>query len=273
MINIVSSWCKFGALSLSTCAHCHVSLLSLFQELAGICLDYASVAAEHKTILCTSDTLLHGIEQVLINTRSTAARFHVLQALACLSQVMDGKFIIARRPDMLDALSYSLTFMDENPKVVLLVMRILSNLCQLKENIPLISRNSDLCSRITVVYEGMEQIVNEHEMQSQQASFQETPREFATREVCGDWHGMNTPQSEAQVNDMEVLQYSQFVTKVLSLYERRLNTDAIMSKLGWWSNGPMVFYGQSCVSMLDSPHYRAKFRRRGRAHKKEEVEE
>lgn len=214
------------------------------QELAGICLDYLSVTAEHKTMLCTSEDLMRGIVHILHNTDSIIARTHVLQALACLSEDPDNRFVMAREPGMLNALSHSFSYMDESPKAVLMVMNVVYNMCQLKENVPLVERNTELKQRIAIIKEGMEQIISERDNSRHSASDD------------------NQDNSEQEANDAQVMHRCHFVTSVISLYQKRTNSDAIIDQRGWWMNKPIVIGGGVCASMMDRPYYRKKFKYR-----------
>lgn len=220
--------------------------LLVLQKLAGICLDYLSVTAEHKTMLCTSEALMRGIVHILHNTESIIARNNVLQALACLSEDPDNRFVMAREPGMLDALSHSFAFMDESPKTVLMVMNVVYNLCQLKENVPLIERNAELKQRIAIIKEGMEQIIGEREVSHHSST---------DNSSCDD-----QDSAEQEANDAQVMHRCHFITNVVSLYQKRMNSDAIIDQRGWWTNKPIVIGGGVCASMMDRPYYRKKFK-------------
>jgi hypothetical protein len=113
------------------------------QEQAAKCLHSVSVNEENQTLVCTTEGLLAAVVHLLRNTKSNETRNHVLQALVLLSSNHKNLFTIAREKGMLDALKDCLAT-EKDLSTIEKATQILYHLCLLKENIPLIAKNSDL---------------------------------------------------------------------------------------------------------------------------------
>ncbi|KAL0481310.1 hypothetical protein AKO1_012746 [Acrasis kona] len=110
------------------------------QELASKMLDYITVTQENQTLVCTSDRILSGVVVLLRNTKSNEVREHVLQALIYLSNNAKN----SREENLLEELQRCITISDSEGTISQRAIQVLYNICLLKENIPVISRDPDI---------------------------------------------------------------------------------------------------------------------------------
>jgi hypothetical protein len=183
----------------------------LTQELAAKCLDYVSITPDNQTLICTTDSMMKGMVQLLKNTRSIEARSNVLQSLVYLSANPKNRFTIARVKNILDEFKNCMSF--KEPAISHKTIQVIYNLCLMKENIPLVARHNDL--RIAI--------------------------KARHSDVQDKLHG-SKEEYEGFQNDIVTFKLTGVVLDLLYTFDTRLNSKIILRGEGY--NSPSIVIGK-----------------------------
>ena len=199
------------------------------QELAAKVLDYISITLQNQTLICGTDTMLYGIIHCLTSSRKNVKIIeHVIQALVYLSANPKNRFMIAREHGIFEELINVLEMhhrIDETHNLVRLAMQVVYNLCLLKENIPLFAKHGTIRNII------------KKKLNAVKESIQATnggERQYA-----------------AYHNDLLIWKLSGVVMDLLTLYDKRFESQTVIGNTGYNSDVIIVGNHKSKSIVID----------------------
>ncbi len=142
---------------------------------------------------------------------------------------------IPREPGMVDELSDSLFYVDDDKQISHLVISIVTYMCQLKENIPLIARNTELKRRIETVL----------------ASANSIDTGVVDHYASDGGELLEKPKSTSEMLDEQMVEQGNFLTNLWQQYDKRLNSKMILQNEGYYA--PTIQVGKyECTSAIFS---------------------